>query len=191
MSGYEFADRRCWRIWQAAKPKGDRHLAAFAWRESPASLERAWAKLANGKEDEALDRMLAQILTAADQQTAYRQSRINAGERLHRPRGIAVWLNAGGWAEEIGQPAGSPAREAPTKSCKHCSDPIVHAPYGTCARHTPIPEGQAWIETLVRSRMRELESWREEAQRPDETSVQFYVRAARVNWRKMVKKGHR
>ena len=185
MTAYEFKDKRCWRLWEAAAPKGDRHMAAFAWRESPGTLERAWAKACSGLDDDGKDKLIAACLKAGETQAAYRKTRLAAGERLPRPRGIAVWINAGGWAEDTEDVRG-PTGEAPVSRCHHCDEPAVHTYYGTCARHTPIPEQDSWREMLVRARMRELEAWREQEQKPDETAQQFYRRVARKGWRQFM-----
>ena len=181
---YEFKDKRCWRIWEAASPKGDRHLAAFAWRESPAGLERAWSKACQGKDPDEKDKLLSSCLRAAKAQGAYRQQRLAAGERLPRPRGVAVWLNAAGWAEEV-EAAGSAGRTVENATCQYCDAPMVHAHYRTCSRHTPIPEGySAWLETERRAKLRMIDSWKAKAQEEGESDRDFYKRMARSHWRK-------
>ena len=188
MSGYDFKDRRCWRLWQEAQPKGQAHYGAFAWRESPAGLERAWSKVTAGKTAEEVEALLLSCLNAAGAQTAYREAQLKAGERLPRPRGIAVWVNAGGWAEEVGSKRVGSPDPVDVQTCRYCSDPIVHAAYGTCAFHCPIPEPDSWRETLMRAREREVKAWMAEHKEPEETPVEFYRRVARIGWRKMKEK---
>ena len=184
MVTHEFKDKRCWQLWQAAAPKGERHLAAFAWRESPIGLERAWAKACNGRSDDDRDLLLAQCLRAGEKQAAYRRSRLSAGERLPRPRGIAVWVNAGAWAEEL-EVASSSGEPVKASSCQHCEAPMVHAHFGTCARHTPIPEGHsAWLETRMRSMDADVKRWKMANQQPGESDTEAYKRLARIHWRK-------
>lgn len=184
---YEFKDKRCWRLWEAASPKGDRHMAAFAWRESPIGLERAWSRACNGKDADGCDKLLSACLKAASAQSAYRKSRLAFGERIPRPRGVAVWVNAGAWAEEL-EATGSSGEPVKNVTCQHCDAPMVHAAYRTCARHAPIHEDDSWREMLIRSRMRELEAWREQYQKQEETAIDFYRRVARGGFRRLMEK---
>ena len=182
---YQFKDTRCWRLWEAASPKGQRHIASFAWREGPATLERAWSKACQGKSDLDKDALLTECLVAASSQNAYRRAQIKAGEKLFRPPGIAVWVNKGGWAEDIVQPGDSRPERREVMDCKYCDQPATHAEYGTCSKHTPIHEDQAWKELLVRARMRTLIAWRDEHKDEAEPDSKFFARVARWKWSKV------
>ncbi len=182
---YQFKDKGCWRLWEAASPKGDRHLAAFAWRESPAGLERAWTKACQGKDDIDRDALLSECLAAGESQSAYRRAQLRAGEKLCRPPGIAVWVNKGGWAEETVDPGDSRPEQRKVINCKYCDDPATHGEYGTCNKHTPIHEDQAWRELMVRARMRQLMAWRDEHKEEGESDSKFFTRIARWKWSKI------
>ncbi len=183
MTAYQFQLPGAERLWNKASPKGEANLGAFAWREAPAALDKAWAKAIKGKDEGAATQLLAVCLGAADTQSAYRSRRLQLGDKLGRPPGIAVWVNKGGWAEEIVETS-RPAAASSAATCQYCDEPLAHGHFGTCARHTPVSEDQAWSETLIRSRMRELLAWEKKHKKPDETANEFFRRVARFGWKK-------
>ena len=102
-TSFEFKDDRCRQLYEAAYPKG--HIRGFAWRESPKTLDNAWNRDTKGKTPEDKDELLKTCLLAGEAQTKYRIEQEKAGERLCRPKGIAVWFNAGDYFAEIGSHA--------------------------------------------------------------------------------------
>jgi len=131
---YIFEDPHCQTIWDLAQPKGDKHLTAFAWRENPASLERAWKRATVRKSEEEKSALIQEIKLSAQAQNRYRRELKTTGHKLVRPKGISVWINSGSWAEEIG--SHSELREkAKAEKCK-CGEPatLLHNSKWSCSR---------------------------------------------------------
>ena len=84
-----------------ASPSGEKHKTAFAWREDPARLDKFWTQKTRGYTDEQKQDFLKMIWLSADAQEKDRTARQTHGERLPRPKGIAVWFNAGAWANGL------------------------------------------------------------------------------------------
>jgi len=88
MTGYSFTTPEAQTLWDRSSPKGDKHKAAFAWRESPAGVDRAVNKIVRPMKDEQVKIWLADCLVSADIQSRYRGEQQKAGERLCRPKGL-------------------------------------------------------------------------------------------------------
>jgi len=130
MTGYSFTTPEAQTLWDRSSPKGDKHKAAFAWRESPAGVDRAVNKIVRPMKDEQVKIWLADCLVSADIQSRYRGEQQKAGERLCRPKGLAVWLNDGGWGEDVGSTSELKQKQSGSK-CK-CGKPVAHAKTGEC-----------------------------------------------------------
>lgn len=126
MTSYTFTDDRCRKLFMAAYPV--KHMVGFAWRESPKTLDNHWNRAVSGKTPEEKDEILKVCLLAGEAQSQYRMAQDKAGEKLYRPKGIAVWFNSGSQYDEISSFAALQERSA-AKICivEGCSEP-VHAP---------------------------------------------------------------
>ena len=116
MTSYQFSDDRCKQLFEAAYPV--KHFKGFAWRESPQTLDNHWKRATSGKTPAEKDELLKVCLLAGEAQTKYRMEQEKHGERLHRPKGIAVWFNSGSYYDDIGSHA-ELKEKSEAKKC-HC-----------------------------------------------------------------------
>lgn len=120
MTSFDFTSEAAKKLWERASPKG--HKTAFAWRESPAGVDRAVTKVIRPMNEEQIEIWLADCMLSADIQSRYRGEQIKAGESLGRPKGLAVWVNDGDWGVEIGS-TGELKQKQNEKNCK-CGKPV-------------------------------------------------------------------
>ena len=137
MTSYPFKDDRCRKLYEAAYPT--KHYKGFAWKESPKTLENHWTKETRGKTEKEKDELLKTCLLAGEAQTKYRIEKERSGESLHRPRGIAVWFNAGDYYSEIGSHAELKEKAASkiciVDGCSEVSDIVDKAGRHYCCHH--------------------------------------------------------
>jgi len=125
---FNFTSPEAQALWDRASPTGDKHKTAFAWRESPAAVDRAVTKVIRNMVDEQRAMWLADCLNAGEIQSRYRGEQLKAGERIGRPKGLAVWVNSGDWASEVGST--SELKQKQNDSRCRCGQPVTHA--GQC-----------------------------------------------------------
>ena len=127
---YDFTDKRAERLYYRASAKG--HYTAFAWREDPARRESHWKKVIRIKTEEQIEALMKKIFLAAEAQERYRKAQQKSGVKLWRPKGIAVWIKAGSWGDDIGSHSELKIKAEP-KKCRKCGiRNIVLAPYKLC-----------------------------------------------------------
>jgi len=117
---FEFSDNYIYRLYEKAKPKN--HYTAFAWREGAETLDKAWKRKTAKYSDKQKDDFIKMMVLAADAQEKDRIARQKAGEKLHRPKGVAVWFNAGSWADEIAST--QEAHKASLITCLWCPSEV-------------------------------------------------------------------
>jgi len=134
MYKYQFSDTRCKQLFDAAYPV--KHMKGFAWRESPKTLDNHWKRDTAGKTPAEKDELLTVCLLAGEAQTKYRMAQEKAGEKLYRPKGIAVWFNAGGYYDDIGSHA-ELAEKADAKICsvEGCESAVLGSRFDVCEHH--------------------------------------------------------
>ena len=134
MTNYQFSDGRCRQLFMAAYPV--KHMKGFAWKESPKTLDNHWKRETSGKTTAEKDELLKVCLLAGEAQTKYRIAQEKAGERLFRPKGIAVWFNAGGYYDDIGSHADL-TEKVESKICciDGCQYPALGSRFIHCEHH--------------------------------------------------------
>ena len=177
MTAYNFKHDRAARLYSAAQPKG--HITAFAWREEPARLDKFWGTYTKGMSEEDQDELLKSCILAGDAQTRYRKDQQTAGDRLVRPKGIAVWFNAGGWGEEIGSHADLKQKhEGKYCSVEGCPD-LTHGPrFEYCAHHLNFTIDGKFKDVMMAEELREFYTTHKDLPfMEDKSEVMKWVRA--------------
>jgi len=115
---FEFKSPLCAKLYALALPKG--HMHSFSWREGNKGLDKSWEAWTKGWDQEKKEDFYAHLERAAIEQTRYRKKQLDGGEKLGRPRGIAVWFNACGWDDEIKSVSDKPTKKIGSK-CANCN----------------------------------------------------------------------
>lgn len=123
-TSYNFTTEEAKRLWNRASPKGNSHKAAFAWRESPAGVDRTVSRIIRPMTKDQAKEWIDDCMLSADIQSRYRGEQIKAGDSIGRPKGLAVWLADGDWGAEIGS-TGELKQKQNAKTCK-CGKPVQH-----------------------------------------------------------------
>jgi len=134
MTKFPFTDDRCRKLYELARPVGDYH--AFAWRESPNTLQNHWGKATKGKSESEKDELLRLCLAAGVLQSKYRIDDERRGNRLNRPKGIAPWFAAGDYYKELIGPKDEKERTIRNTCTFNGCDEDVHGPrFDLCSDH--------------------------------------------------------
>ena len=138
MTSYNFTTPEAQKLWDRASPVGDKHKAAWAWRENPAAVDRAWTKATRKLNEEQVGVLFADCMISAEIQSRYRGEQIKTGERLGRPVGLAVWINNGKWCDEVGSTSElKQKQESKICSTQGCERPIHGPSFLCCQDHLP------------------------------------------------------
>ena len=138
MTTFNFATDAAKELWGRSSPKGDAHKVAWSWRESPAAVDRAVTKIVRNMTEEQVKVWLADCMIAAEIQSRYRGEQIKSGEHLGRPKGLAVWLNSGDWASEVGSTSELKKKQvAQICSTQGCGKPVHGDKFQVCQDHLP------------------------------------------------------
>lgn len=162
---YNFSNHYCFKLWELASPAEDKYIHAFAWREKPALLERAWSS-ATAKVSYAEEKILYdQIVLAAEAQERYRKQCLEKRQDIKRPPGIGSWINNGDWGMDIGSHADTKPVELGVCSVSGCQS-TVHGPrFKVCAHHLVNTAQQ---KEVVKASLRRLDLMPKENQSREE-----------------------
>lgn len=138
MTSYNFTTPEAQQLWDRASPVGDKHKAAWAWRENPAAVDRAWTKATRKLNEEQVGVLFADCMVSAEIQSRYRGEQIKTGKHLGRPVGLAVWINNAKWCDEVGSTSELKKKQvAQICSTQGCGKPVHGDKFQVCQDHLP------------------------------------------------------